>query len=287
RLRPDAEEGVTMLREAIEATPGTYMNRSAFTFAKELADSLPTARRSRRNGDREIPWLLPGDVQDVDAHALPVPEEDRYVFRQAIAVPVGPNTLLVDRQAVYGALTVHVDLGVGKLVQADVPRRWRQRREATDLPVMLLDVPAAAFTSRVDAEAIDDAPPPPPTNATGVQVHAINLLAEMGSVPRVFATEVQAGQGAVTLLRGLAAGEATAPVFDAEGTWLGVQAGKTDPDPEKLVDRFIAIGGMAEVLGNVRSRRRSSRDDDREPIQTDAKVLLVRATHGERFQVDP
>lgn len=291
KLQPDAAEAAALLQTALAATPGQYIDRPNYRAAKELVDAYQTrqnASRRSRSGKTDVDWLLPGDVRRVDSHGLPTPTVDRYIPMQAIGVPVGKGTLLVEAAIVRNAMTLHVELPNGDLIAAELPRRID-----TDVPAVLIDVPLVEFTPLLDAQAIDKGKnPKPPKPDIAVQVHGMNLMAEMGQSPRVFTTTVtrQAvtdpdALGRLTLAQGLLAGEAAGPVFDDKGNFLGILEGKTSTDPEKLRDHFLTVGDLAEILEDVREPNRTPRRGlQMEPIQAAGRFFRVHALHGERFE---
>jgi hypothetical protein len=290
KLRLDNPQAVELLRDALESVPGQYINRKAFIDAKTLLENFPD-EDDRRGRDDEIEWLFPSDVEDVSIHSLPVFEVDRYIMKQAVAVPVGRQTLLTDPQALRGALRAYVELTAGTVVPIDLPRNWDD--DAT--PAVLINTPLATFTPLVDAEAIDDGeiPTPPKPGAT-VNVHGLNVLMEMGSEPRVFSAAVklelspevdQVGQYA--LATGLAPGEAAGPVFDDAQNFLGLLAGKTDTDPATYSNRFYTLADLAEILEDVKPPRRSRRDPPLKPVEATGPVFKIIAIHGERFETEP
>lgn len=292
KLRPETPEAAQLLRTAVEAVPGQYINSKAFIEAKTLLEKFPDEEEDGRRGRHDkIEWLLPSDVEGVSLHSLPVLEVDRYVMKQALAVPVGPQTLLTDVAALQGALRAYVELDADKVVPLALPRRW----DDAAAPAVLVNAPLATFTPLVDADNIEDGNlPTPPEPGESVNVHGMNVLMEMGSEPRLFATTVklelspEADQvGQYALEAGLAPGEATAPVFDDQQKFVGLLAGKTDTDPANFTHRFYTLADLADIIEDVKPPRRSRRDPQLEPVKATGIVFKIIAIHGERFEATP
>jgi len=274
RLAPDSSDALAELRDAMQATPGGLTKREQYLDALELTRRYEDERRRRRSSRRGTVWRLPGKELRSDELELPVPSYDRLLTRQAPAVPVSPDALIVDAETVTGALEVLVLID-GRYVPGEVKRL----RDADVMSVELAQVRVAGYEFAPLA-VCDEAPAPD----SEVTVLAANAYAEMGGQVRRSPARVESadeGEG-VKLSAALAAGEAVGFALDAEGRLIGVLASKSDVMAEDGGPDVFAPTAEMEHLGESRSSRSSRRDEDElPPTRVEGQCFLVLGVFGE------
>ena len=178
--------------------------------------------------------------------ALPAPDYDRLVFRQAVAVAAAKDVLLVDAAAVRDALAVFVRVDEKTIVPAEAPSTSSFSRHRDRL-LVAVDVPGAEFAPVEPAR----------TGAAGGTVHALGILMELGSDVRTGKASLPAEAGG--RCGGLLPGEGAAPVLDDAGRLAGFLAGKTDVTLEGGgPDRPVPPEELADLLARAARSSRSS-----------------------------
>ncbi len=254
RLQPDSALAVQLVREAMRKTPGGYMKRPEYMTALYLVsrydDSQPKISRRGTN------WLVPGKGWEVrDPVGLPTPPYDRFVFKQAVAVPVGERMLLVDEAVIKGALEVFVRIDEGTLVRGNVRRTGgSSRRKGLTAPLALVSVDDVRF---ILLAADPNEELTAPQSAT---VYAMNVYEEMGSKVRRIEATVDPPQsgGSPGVSVALAPGESASPIVTGDGRLVGFLAGKTDAMVDGGgADELIPVSRFAALLKRARSRSRA------------------------------
>ena len=226
--------------------------------------------------------------------ALPTPPYDRLEFRQAIAVPLGKQALVVDAEAVDGALDVFVKIG-GKFVPARGTRSYYSTTRARP-PISIVFLPEYEVTpiKTVMDEGAAKAGP--------CKAYAVGTFAEMGPEVRMAPGKFTPGSkkgkdGGKTDVK-LLPGEATSPILTADGALAGFITGKIDV----TVDgggggKFVSLktSDIANIIRRAASSRISSGSyggytlAKREvtPQKAEGKTFLVYSVFGERFKPAP
>jgi tetratricopeptide (TPR) repeat protein len=284
RLRPDSAEALELLRNGMQDVPGTETRREAYQQAKELSDQYPAVleRRSRARRDG-LRWMLPGDVEQGRYSPLPLPKYDRLVFRQAVGVATGEQSLLLDAGVLEGSAEAFVRVGEDDYVPASAMRRSRSRRGQELPPLRTVSAPDLQFEP-ASLPSSDDA-----IERQTVTLSAVGIYAEMGAeIARLDAT-LHPGDapGKTRVTPGLPAGDGAAPVLSHSGQLLGFVGGKTDVTVlGGGPDRFIAAGELEPLLERTRrsTRTRSRYGSVRRigsPRQTEGVVFVVCGIHCE------
>ncbi len=279
RLQPDSPVLLRQAWEAHEKVPGKELHNPAFVEADAWLKTFEEPSESRYSL-RRASWALPGkDVRD-DPESLPVPDYDRLVFRQAVGVPVADHALLVDRAVVEDAVEVFIEVD-GRLVPTEARRSYyTRRRDGEQAPLTLLHAPACSFQAPVAGDPVPRKP--------GQAVRALwaNVYAELGGDIRHTPGKVQAVDHAdANVVRSveveIAPGSSAAAIVDAEGRLIGFHSGRTDALAEEGgASRFFPLESFSGMLERIRTYRRR---DEREPLATDARAVMVHVTATETF----
>ena len=264
RLRPDSRDALRDLREAMKRVPGARAGSETFLLAQALSSQYEDAPKRSFRRRKGIVWLLPKNVTQSRRASLPVPSYDHLVFRQAVGVPVGSRTLLVDEATVRNAVEIYVRLGDGTLVPGRTRRVTTFGSRKPRPPLTLVTVEGRQFTPvGFSAEAKFAA------NAQ-VTLYSLGMYMEMGRrVHPITAMVTGTGADGIPGLSGkLFAGDSAGPVIAGDGRLVGFLAGKTDvnaPDggPDNLIGPADLAGlvkraakGRARGFGFRRARRK-------------------------------
>jgi hypothetical protein len=265
RLEPDSADALSALRKAMAAVKGGQTTTEIYLqAAKAMRDYSEPAAGPVNLAAKTINWALPGKPVSAKEGSLPVPTYDRMVFRQAIAVPVAPHVLLVDRQLVdrsldQDALDVFVRIDDKTIVRGKFSKLAGGTMAAkADSPFAAVTVPDCTFTP----VTIDDKL----ALAAGqsVTVHGLSIFEEMGAKPRAFSAQAKAADdgdapGALNLSEWLAPGEAAGPIFLSGTGLVGFVAGKTDVTLDfGGPDKIIPIADVAAAAKKCKSAGSSS-----------------------------
>ncbi len=277
-LQPDSRDALHALIRTMDATPGAHMTTQTFTTARaivELYDESVRKVYTRRGTE----WLMPGRGWHAQQYALPTPDCERLVFRQAVGVPVGKHALLVDRDALDDALEVFVVAREGMVVPADVQAGSTYRRAGQQpSPVGLVLCRDVEF-SPLPADSKAGVPA-----GADVTAHTTNLYEEMGSEVRPVKPTVRVADGSAEVTDGLAPGETSAGAISADGHLVGFLAGRTDPLADGGGDpRFVALEELSTLVrrgqtsrGGYGARRKIT------PTPVEGRHFLVHVTAGEK-----
>jgi len=236
-LAPESRYVLEDLREGMKAVAGVRTHTPVFQRAKELSGQYKTSTSSSGShySYKRTRWAIPGKFKQARDNTLPIPEYDRFAFRQGPALAVGKNGLLVDTQVVAGAEAVYVRVG-DSYATAKARRSTFDWKGKGDPPVTILIVTDYNFTPvTVEAEAKF-------ASGDAVFVDAMNLHTEMGgNIRRTTGKITSAAGGKIALDVVLLPGESAAPVVTTDNRMVGFIAARTDvsqPD-----------GGSNRVLG--------------------------------------
>lgn len=283
-LRPDSKECIQLVREAMKRIPGAKIRKESFQELRKRLARYEKGRGGRFSWER-LEWLAPDDEWRSQEGSLPEPEFDRLDFRQCIGVPVGPQSLLVDAQAVGDAAAVCVLID-GQRIATARTRRSYGSRGSTDKAV-LLTVPGWRFTplSAIPAEG-DKLPEKLTARAASLPLYRqtaeepLELTAVVNTLDRgAIEARVPAGYtGAV-----LVSTEETPRV-------VGFLAGRTNVlDEDGGAGEFVPVAELEKLISRAqRASRYSGRlrtlKDDAEPQTAEGHRFVVIATVPETFK---
>ena len=286
QLESDSREAIAMLQEAMQKVPGSRIRDPGYIDAQRLLaqyDTIP-APYGPSGISKSTTWLMPGKTWRSNEDSLPIPAYDRLVFRQAVGVPIGQRTLLVDEEALKDAVEVFVRIDDRTIAPADVRNTGYGTKKGPGLSAV--NVEGYTFTSVASDEKIALA------KGQGVVLHGLGIYEMMGlEVRRVPAQVESAGQDpAVKLSCWLAPGEGAGPVLTPDGQLVGFLAGKTDVKVEGGgPDRFIPLSEISNLIDRAkrstssspafgaRARRKVA------PKAADGKFFVVYVTVAEKF----
>ena len=284
RLQPNSQAALRMLRDGLKNVPGAKMQTPAFQTATELVGQYEAdSRRSSRSG---IEWLLPGRVVRTRTGELPKPQYDRLVFRQAVAVPVGTSSLIVDEAAVKDAKEVFVRIDETTLVRGVIKRVRSYGSKRTSPPVALVIVGDCKFTPlEADPEtkfAADEA----------VTAYGLGIYEQMGRTVRKINGKILnvEEQGRLQLSAALVAGEAASPIITQDGKLAGLLSGRTDAMADGGgAEKFIPLSELERILKQASRpyRRPSGYGRTRRNIQprpAPGQLFIVYVTCTEKFE---
>ena len=209
-LRDDTYETITLVQAAMKEVPGERIDEPICLKAKQLVARYEPPQRRRSGRARGITWLMPGKLWQSRGPELFTPPYDRLIAKQSLAVPINEGgALLVDADAVAGAVVMYVQLGDGQMIRAE-PVRTTSRRQGTqmDLPLAVIRTRGASFTP------VALKSPPSLEAGQTVTIRAANLYRQMGTATRAGQAKVLSVNGdAVRLDATLLPGEATGVIL--------------------------------------------------------------------------
>ena len=300
RLKPGDRDAIRMLKRAMAKVPGKDTRSKAYLDAEKLLSVYDLKRVGRPTSSRGIKWLAPGKAWTVRDKTLPVPTMDRLTFRQAVAVPVGPQALLVDADAVADALAVHVridenTLVVGKTKSVTGSGAGTTRKLALVTVSGIEFTPVEADIDKAKAKAKDpNAPPDKPPLAKGqaVTVYGLGVYEQMGSLVRKVPATIKkvAEDGTVARISAcLLPGEAAGPILTDDNRLVGFLAPRTTVKVHNGgPDRLIPLSRIAQLI--KRGQRSSSsarylrKDAKAAPAPAGGSFFIVYVTFGEKFE---
>jgi tetratricopeptide (TPR) repeat protein len=294
RLKPDSLDALNLLRRALSKAPGADMKQPAVIAAKDLVHQYqdtpdsPAKPAATKTYNWAMPMLMPtgpavasstGKAWINRDNTLPSPPYDRLVFRQAVAVPISDNTLLIDANIVAGACDIFVRIDKA-LVPATV--RTVTLAKAPAVPLAVLNVAGCAFTPAGRAEGGDLA-------GKAVTLYTIPMFDEMGS-------QLQTRQGkvlsvgedgpAVTPGVRILPGESAGPVLTDDGQLLEFLGGKIDVTAENGgVDQALPLSQMDAYYAPVKGKTSVAAKLKRtyQPILVTDKAFVVYVICVEKF----
>ncbi|MCL2701531.1 MAG: hypothetical protein FWE88_07540 [Phycisphaerae bacterium] len=283
RLKAD-RDGVSLLRQAIGKVPGTQINSAAFKQCQEtLRAAEAVAGSAARPVAVDVTKLsppLPGKAAASTAlgRLLPTPAFDRMTFRQASAVAVTPNMLLLD-VALADAAELYVKLGTDLYAPARI-RRVTLPAKATPLPLMLVTVDGYTFTPVACDKSV--------TFQDGQRVSGggLGVLLEMGSAPRGIRGRLGvAAEGAVTFGGELLPGEAATALLTSEGQLAGMLLGRTDIAVEHGGPAtFVPLADLLPLLDQARKSSAAPSSKAPPPKPVTGQTFVVIGVMTERFE---
>ncbi len=222
----------------MKAVPGVQTHTPVFERAKALSSQYKTSTSSSGSfySFKRTRWAIPGKFKQAKDNTLPIPEYDRFAFRQGAAMAVGRNALLVDTQVVAGADAVYIRIG-DSYATAKARRSTFDWKGKGDPPVTILIVTDYNFTPvTVDAEAKF-------ASGDAVFVDAMDLHTEMGGeVRRATGKITSAAAGKIALDVVLLPGESAAPAVTTDNRMVGFIAARTDvSEPDGGSNRLLGL----------------------------------------------
>jgi hypothetical protein len=292
RMKSESQDVRDLLLEGARAVSGEQRKHPDYLAAKEVLNNHGVrvtqgedVRRRPRRRQRET-WLLPGREEKVYDYELPVPVYDRLDFVQAVAVPLGPNTLLVDGSYLADALEVYVRIDSQTLVPARISRS-RDEKALDELNLVSLQVDAATFEPlKTDPEAgkIEQ--------GETLAFVALPMFQSMGNIPRVVPFRAKRDAKGQLLVPELLPGEAAAPVLTPSGKLAGFLSGRIDPmaalgGPHRFHDSKSVIEARSSGSSGLipkRFRGRMGPEPAEAPEEAlEARYFIVYAIMGEKM----
>jgi len=282
RLDPESSYALMRVTEAMDNVPGEDIKDELFIHADEVIEQYPDAAFRPRQ-QKTIVWHMPGHKGWTGKEGLlPIPPFDRLVHRQAVAVAVSPNTLVVDKELAGDALAAYILIDEDTVVPATVVEP-RSSRDYIPQFTFIRTQEAVFQPVSTDAEAKPEA-------GQLVATCGLGIFTEMGTQTRRIVTEITgvADDGTIELGASLSAGEAAAPVLTEKRQLVGFLAGRTDVLKDNGgEDVLIPLTDMTELI--EQAQRRSTHSSSQlkrqfEPIETDAAFFIVYCIAGETLE---
>lgn len=221
KLRPDSADALALAVRCQAATPGAEMKSAAYIAAKELISQYEPPKASTPSFGMN--WLMPGRMWPGRAQSLPVPPVDRFVHRQAVAVPIAENMLLVDEALVKDAMDIFIRVDSKTVVPAMVKIVTSPRKDPKPPALAILVVKGYSFDPLKLQDLGDIAQPLVAT------VHSAGVFREMGADIREAAASIAKGtDGKAAVDAELRAGEGAAPIITKDGNLAGFMTGRVD-----------------------------------------------------------
>ncbi|HUU59372.1 MAG TPA: hypothetical protein VMZ50_07505, partial [Phycisphaerae bacterium] len=283
RLAPNSRDAILLVREAMKKVPGAKTGTEIYKAAEALLAEYDLSKVRASSYSNRIRWLGPGKYGSAQEESLPVPPMDRFVFRQAVGVPVAAGALLVDAPTVTDALEVHVWIDEQTVVPAKAQRVYSSRDTTNEL--VLVTVSGCEFTPVGTDED--------PKRKAGQSILAfgVGTYQQMGTLIRTVPGKITSAGGdeGVAVSVKLLPGEPAAPVLTDDNRLVGFLAGKIDVRTDGGGrDRFIPLGRIAKIL--QRTHRSPSYSGysylkrKGKPKKVEGTFFVVLATFGEKLE---
>jgi len=294
RLKPDSAEALHLLRETMKLVPGRSIKSALYRRAVEAVAPYTTPPRTKTTSSYRanyVEWLMPEGGKSkswrVSETTMPTPPYDRLEFRQAVGVPLGKHTLVVDAKVAVGAMDIFVRID-GAFVPCKVGRSSYSSRKGR---------PKIAIVYLTERELTPLKVPTKeqPAKAGPCTAHALGIFGQMKqNIRKTSGTFTPGGgekkPGSVSCK--LLPGESTSPVLSADGGLLGFVAGKTTVALDGGgPDKFISLEEVSSTIKRAMSSRTSSgrrgysaakREFTPEPVK--GKTFVVYSILGEVFK---
>lgn len=299
RLRPESSLAVHLVTDAVKKVPGMDIKKPIYKEATVMLSEYRQGSSYRKRSGGTM-WLMPDKRPWSDPDdTLPTPTYDRLTFRQAVGVPIGTRTLLVDKAVIKDAIEVVVQIDDGKVVPGKIRRVSYFGRKDSPAPLAMVSIDGYELTSvvgEIDTKVgrSKEKPKPKFTAETDVTIHSLACYVEMGGAVRKTSGHIKSvkADGEIELAGSLLAGDAAGPVLTRGGELVGFLSSR--------IDSSSAGGGksqfieMAEIEPLIVRARRSSRayssisGYDRAvrkitPRKLEGNAFVVYGVFGERF----
>ncbi len=259
QLKP-TDTTYSLLASAMEKTAGYRIESPAYLLAARATRDFKATGGGKRQiafGAKKFKWLTTGRSVDAEVGKLPVLPYDRLDFNQAIAVPIGPSTLLVDESLVKDTTEIYVRIGPDTVARATAVkgRSRRSKKGGTPPPLALIEVKGCVFKP-LEVAAADSL-----QANTPVKGYGLNYWFEMGAKARAFSAKLISGEleNTFTLSANIAPGEASGPILNDEGQLVGFLAGKIDPLADMGgTDRLILSDELESLIKRGQKKPRKS-----------------------------
>ena len=311
RLLPDSKQASERLNTAMTRMPGADIKSPEYLEAKDVVDqhqgSIASGSGSFTSGRSGNVWLMPGKSAGgwpatglsaagapsvnvlpgaKENFSLPTPPYDRLMFRQALAVPVGKNTLLVDGDALKDiplegltrtVLEVTVQIDDRTLATAKVSKVGSDKN---NLPLATLTVSGYEFTPLGGDKNTKF------TFPMSAHLYAANAYEEMGQTVRQVDFKIKGlDAGNPKVEEKVLPGETAAAVVGDDGVLVGFLGGKTNVSSEggganifyPLKDILPLMGSRGRVSGSWGGASATPAK------QATGKYFLVHIVLGETF----
>ncbi len=299
RLRPESALAVQLVTDAVKKVPGMDIKKPIYKEATVMLSEYRQGSSSRKRSGGTMwlmpdkrPWSSPDDT-------LPTPTYDRLAFRQAVGVPIGTKTLLVDKAVIKDAIEVVVQIDDGKVVPGRIRRISYYGRKEDPAPLAMVSIDGFELTSvvgEIDTKfrSSKEKPKPKFTAETDVTIHSLAHYVEMGGAVRKASGHIKSvkADGEIELAGTLLPGDAAGPVLTRGGELVGFLTGRIDASSAGgSKSQFIE---MAQIEPLIVRARRSSRayssisGYDRAvrkitPRKLEGNTFVVYGVFGERF----
>ena len=294
RLKPDSAEALHLIRETMKLVPGRSIKSALYRRAVEAVAPYTTPERTKSTGSyrgNQVEWLMPEGKSKswrVSETTMPTPPYDRLEFRQAVGVPVGKHTLVVDSRIVQGAMDVFVRID-GVFVPGTVGRSsYSSSKGPPQISIVYL---AERELTPVVVPTKEK-----PAKAGLCTVYSLGIMGEMKqTIRKITGTFKPGGEDKPGSVSGkLLPGEATSPVLSADGKLLGFLAGKVIVALDGGgADKFISV--QEKDISNTLRRAISSRSSFSRggyssakrkftPKPAEGKTFVVYSILGEVFK---
>jgi hypothetical protein len=174
-LRDDENEAMRLVELGMKAVPGNKLSDPIYLKAKALVERYEKSSYRPSAYGKAIDWLVLAKTWQGREDSPLVPPVDRIVSKQAVAVPLTDERLVVDAAAVGDAELAYIDTGAGDLVRAEVVKNLSYtstRPGKQTLPLAVLRAINAKFTPVKVTELKAEQP---------VLVQTANLYRPMGT----------------------------------------------------------------------------------------------------------
>ena len=293
RLKPDSAEALNLIRETMKLVPGRSIKSALYRRAVEAVAPYTTPPQTKSTSSYRasyVEWLMPEGGKSkswrVSETTMPTPPYDRMELRQAVGVPLGKHTLVVDARVVDGAMDVFVRID-GVFVPAKVGRSSYSSSKGKPKIATIYLTERTMTPLKVPTKE-------QPAKGGPCTIHAIGIFGQMKQNIRSASGTFKPGgenkPGSVSCT--LLPGEATSPVLSANGELVGFLAGKTTValdggGPDKLIPLEDVSSTIKRALSSRTSSSRRSysaakREFTPEPVK--GKTFVVYSILGEVFK---
>ena len=294
RLKPDSAEALHLIRETMALVPGRSIKSALYRRAVEVVapynTTPPRTKTTSSYRASYVEWLMPEGGKSkswrVAETTMPTPPYDRLEFRQAVGVPLGKHTLVVDAKVAMGAMDVFVRID-GAFVPCTVGRSSYSSRKGRPKIAIIYLTERELTPVKVPAKE-------QPAKAGPCTAYALGIFGQMKQKIReasgTFKPGVEKKPGSTSCK--LLPGESTSPVLSADGSLVGFVDGKTTVALDGGgPDKFISLEEVSSTIKRAVSSRSSSsrrsysaakREFTPEPVK--GKTFVVYSILGEVFK---